>query len=162
MSNIGSASGVGLLLPRPGSAGHASVLVRVQGAPERSHGALRALQGDVLEHKQEKSPPSGKIMFYSMDEHTHHAIPVPLLPDLMARAGVPVRPSWLCCWSRPLKQQKCDHVAFPGVPLVSMSVLFTHGDVVTLRKPSCAGHLPRGRTILTLKARVDETKTPKH
>lgn len=43
-----------------------------------------------MEDKQEKSYPSGKIMFYSMDEQTLpcHVLTSPL-PDLAAKAGFP-------------------------------------------------------------------------
>lgn len=46
----------------------------------------------MVEDKQEKSYPSGKIMFYSMDEQTLvcHML-TPLLPDLAATAGFPCR-----------------------------------------------------------------------
>lgn len=45
-----------------------------------------------MEGKQEKSYPSGKIMFYSMDEQTLvcHML-TSLLPDLAATAGFPCR-----------------------------------------------------------------------
>ena len=48
-----------------------------------------------MEAKQEKSYPSGKIMFYSMDEQTLpcHILASPL-PDLAAKAGLPRQTSW--------------------------------------------------------------------
>lgn len=125
------------------------------GAP-MSTSTSTTLGEDSVVEEQEKSHPSGKIMFYSMDEQTLPCrIPTSLQPGLGARAGVAIRTSL----KQTAEAQPDSTVASPGgqcpAPLHTQ-------PCVCLSPPSHPGMelLPQTWLELAFKAHTSGTKPP--